>query len=305
MVWSMHRSRACYEYAGRRTLAAGPRAYIATRVCHRRHVGVEVRGDLWDCLSFNSQPAPAPIGMARRMPDGPAIAACAWPMAAPGRGSLMGLRLAATVCGALAVHATMIAPRSRGGVTCGKFVAGDACEPNTNDRSLSSTSDPAVCRAQCEAQGGSGCCYFRPPNSALPHECQWNAGGSPSHVGGPTIRSATKCNGPPPPPPPATLAPHEQLHIAFGDTDDSLVVTWASLCYPCNQSAVLHWALATDSGTLCHSGEPSQPTPHRGAAHHHMCLCTTSFSLGCKRGHGIATTSHGLTPPQWRASRVC
>eukprot|EP01047_Picozoa_sp_COSAG01_P047251 COSAG01_NODE_4498_length_4973_cov_5.248461_2_plen_252_part_00 len=204
---------------------------------------------------------------------------------------LMGLRLAATVCGALAVHATMTAPRSGGGVTCGKFVAGDACEPNTNDRSLSSTSDPAVCRAQCEAQGGSGCCYFRPPNSALPHECQWNAGGSPSHVGGPTIRSATKCNGPPPPPPPATLAPHEQLHIAFGDTDDSLVVTWASLCYPCNQSAVLHWALATDSGTVsqrrtipANTTQGGSTSPHVSV--HHVIL--TGLQAGARYSYSVA-----------------
>jgi hypothetical protein len=35
---------------------------------------------------------------------------------------------------------------------------------------------------------------------------------------------------------------HEQLHIAFGETDDALVVAWASLCHPCRQEAVLHWA---------------------------------------------------------------
>eukprot|EP01047_Picozoa_sp_COSAG01_P048748 COSAG01_NODE_4773_length_4753_cov_3.688440_1_plen_45_part_10 len=35
---------------------------------------MEGRTALWDCLSFNSQPPPrgTPIGMARRMPDGPA-----------------------------------------------------------------------------------------------------------------------------------------------------------------------------------------------------------------------------------------
>ena len=130
-------------------------------------------------------------------------------------------------------------------VSCGEFKPGYACDPAGSDKLILLTTPSADCRAKCEAQGGDGCCYFRPP-PALPHECEWNAGGKLAHAGVPAIRSAAACTGGPPPPPPPPAA-HEQLHIAFGDTDDVLVVTWASLCYPCRQAALLHWSLAGSS----------------------------------------------------------
>ena len=122
--------------------------------------------------------------------------------------------------------------------TCGAFIPGGACSPDTNEKTIATNVTAEKCRALCsaEAKHVKGCCWHGPSDG----DCQWNAGGKEFTAGEPTVRSAATCSGPPPPPPPPVG--HEQLHIALGETDDALVVAWASLCHPCRQEAVLHLA---------------------------------------------------------------
>ena len=61
-------------------------------------------------------------------------------------------------------------------------------------------STAAQCKAQCEAQGGPGCCWYRPLSSpvrgsAFTSHCQWLAGTESFDVGDNlvNVRSATTC----------------------------------------------------------------------------------------------------------------
>ena len=59
----------------------------------------------------------------------------------------------------------------------------------------------------------------------LMHPMQFNIGGAASSVGGPDVRAASDCTIPPTPAP--TMPLPEQLHIAYGNSADEMVVTFA------------------------------------------------------------------------------
>lgn len=151
------------------------------------------------------------------------------------------------------------------GSRCSPLSAGDACLPNTHDVTVLSNATPAQCIGACEAQNKNGCCWHSPKDG----ECQFNAGGTTGYYGGTDVRSASDCTVPP-----AAMPSPEQMHVAYGTSDGSMVIAWASLAYPAAGTPMLYFQPEANDGgeiqrtaVVANSTQGGNTSPHVSVHH--------------------------------------